>query len=505
MSRRLGAQRMVAGIVLVAIYVRISKDEFGRALGVERQEEAVRADLDRQFGPDNYEVTRVYCDNNISAWSGAKRPEYERLLIDAAERRFDLVAVWATDRLYRRTEDLTAIIEALGVDPRDGVDLLAAQGSHIDLTTAEGRYRARDDASRAQFESDRKSERIRLQREQARSMGWAPERATFGYRRVFLGRHRGATLEVIDHEAESLRMAAEFILDPVQPATQKAAAQLLNDAGRHRRNGKPWDPSDLRKSLLSPTVAGLIADPHGDPDDEGIYSKGNWQPIFDRATWDLLRSELANPRRKHTRKRASYPLRGCLVDVNGFALTGQRAAGGEGYSRRTYRTPYAPGRTLVCIDAERVEHLLRELVGASLHLFEWDADELPEPTAEGNLVTELEAELAELAEERGRREITKAEWQAARTPLLEALAAARASVPAARRGLPATTPHHDVAKRFEMAEADGGMSDAERWRTVRWAAGQVTVLPSHGGRWAAAEAAMLRRLVVRGPLAAAMP
>jgi DNA invertase Pin-like site-specific DNA recombinase len=510
MSRRIASRRVVSAVVLVAIYVRISKDEYGRELGVDRQEEAVRDRLDREFGPGRYEVVRVYSDNNISAWSGAKRPEYEDLLVDAAARRFDLVAVWATDRLYRRTEDLTDIIRALGENPDDGVELLAVQGSYYDLTTADGRYYARMDAARAQHESDRKSERIRLQRAQARSLGHAPERAGFGYRRIFLGRHAGATLEVIEHEAETLRLAAEAILDPVTPATQKDAAGFLNGAGRFRRSGKPWDPSDLRKSLLSPTVAGLIADPYADPDDDEAYFVGLWEPIFDRATWELLRAELAKPERKHSRKRGTYPLRGTLVDPAGLWLRGCRlpTAGQTGpgaYGRRGYRSPKDAAQK-VTIDAGRTETLLQDLVGLYVGLLPWDADAVPTPAEDGNEVSEIEALIAELAEERGKRTITKAEWEKARTPLLADLERARAKEPERRRSLPASKRHDDIAKRWELAEDDGGISEVERWRVVRWALGEVTVLPSHGGRWAASEKAIRKRLVVgAGPLAEVLP
>ena len=57
-----------------AIYVRISRDRNGDCLGVERQEQECRT-LAERLG---WTVTEVYSDNDISAFSGRRRPDYER-------------------------------------------------------------------------------------------------------------------------------------------------------------------------------------------------------------------------------------------------------------------------------------------------------------------------------------------------------------------------------------------------------------------------------------------
>ena len=53
-----------------AIYVRISQDRGGAGLGVERQEHECRA-LAQRLG---WTVVDVYCDNDLSAFSGRRRP-----------------------------------------------------------------------------------------------------------------------------------------------------------------------------------------------------------------------------------------------------------------------------------------------------------------------------------------------------------------------------------------------------------------------------------------------
>jgi site-specific DNA recombinase len=61
-----------------AIYARISSDQVGEGLGVQRQTEDCRklaADLGWQVGEE-------YVDNDFSAYSGKPRPAYLRMLAD---------------------------------------------------------------------------------------------------------------------------------------------------------------------------------------------------------------------------------------------------------------------------------------------------------------------------------------------------------------------------------------------------------------------------------------
>ncbi len=59
-----------------AVYRRISDDRTGDAAGVGRQEADCRA-LAKRLG---WTVAGVYTDNDISAYTGRKRPDYLRML-----------------------------------------------------------------------------------------------------------------------------------------------------------------------------------------------------------------------------------------------------------------------------------------------------------------------------------------------------------------------------------------------------------------------------------------
>jgi len=51
------------------------------------------------------EVVRTYRDEGISGYSGALRPEFERLLTDLDGRVIDTVVCWKLDRLCRNNRD----------------------------------------------------------------------------------------------------------------------------------------------------------------------------------------------------------------------------------------------------------------------------------------------------------------------------------------------------------------------------------------------------------------
>src|SRR6516164_1183218 len=98
-----------------AVYVRISQDRGGAGLGVERQETECRA-LAQRLG---WTVTQVYCDNDLSAYSGRRRPAYEAMLADIEAAKITAVIAWHPDRLHRRSMELEryiSICEAHHVD-----------------------------------------------------------------------------------------------------------------------------------------------------------------------------------------------------------------------------------------------------------------------------------------------------------------------------------------------------------------------------------------------------
>jgi site-specific DNA recombinase len=113
-----------------AIYCRISSDPQGERAGVERQQRDCEQ-LATRLGLD---VVSTFIDNDVSAYSGKRRPEFERMLTAAAAGDFDVVICWATDRLYRRVTDLSRITDELAPHAK----IRTVNGGEIDLETIRG-------------------------------------------------------------------------------------------------------------------------------------------------------------------------------------------------------------------------------------------------------------------------------------------------------------------------------------------------------------------------------
>ncbi|MCG2622703.1 recombinase family protein [Arthrobacter sp. I2-34] len=118
-----------------AVYVRISRDDEGTALGVARQLADCTAEAERRGWP----VAQVFEDNDVSATKTKVRPEYARMLQAIEVGVIDAVIVWDVDRLTRTPAELERFI-----DLADRHRLaLASIGGEVDLATPQGRLTAR--------------------------------------------------------------------------------------------------------------------------------------------------------------------------------------------------------------------------------------------------------------------------------------------------------------------------------------------------------------------------
>ena len=145
---------MTGVVVSAAIYARISSDD-GSALGVQRQVEDCQA-LAASLG---WQVGDVYIDNDVSAWSGKRRPEYERMLADLADGTRDAVLVYHLDRLVRRPLELEQFLPVLAAADVRQVRFVSSAG--LDVGSGDGLMVLRMMAAMAANESDTKSRRVK--------------------------------------------------------------------------------------------------------------------------------------------------------------------------------------------------------------------------------------------------------------------------------------------------------------------------------------------------------
>lgn len=279
--------------IKAAIYCRISKDRAGAGLGVERQEADCR-DLADRLG---WEVLDVFVDNDMSAYSGKRRPEYEAMLKAVKDGAISGIITWHTDRLTRRVADLDRFVR-LADD--HGLLIQTVKAGEVDLTTPSGRMVARTLGNIAQYEVEHAKDRMKAAKRQAAEAGrYRGGPRPFGFDKD--------GLTVREDEAQVIRDATRAILSGRSLA---AVAHELNERGVQTSMGKPWTYMRLRDVLVRPRNAGLIHQGRADRRHEGredhptgfeIIGEANWPAIVDEDTWRACVTLLLDPsRRVHT-------------------------------------------------------------------------------------------------------------------------------------------------------------------------------------------------------------
>lgn len=216
------------------IYARQSEDV---AEGIDRQLARCRALIHaRGWGLDH-----EYVDNDTSA---AKRrgvgTAWAAMLADLAAGSADVVVAVDLDRLLRDTRDLIAITDT-------GARVLTVDGE-IDLTTADGEFRATMLAGIARFEVRRKSERQRRANESRSASGRpVPGRRRYGYE----------TDGVTPRESEAVAVRRMFA-DVASGASIRSVATWLNEEGFVTVTGRAWTAPRVRDVLMNEHYAGAV-------------------------------------------------------------------------------------------------------------------------------------------------------------------------------------------------------------------------------------------------------
>lgn len=136
--------------MIAAIYARVST--------ADQNCEMQLRELREFIGRMKWEPGEEYVDNGFS---GAKssRPALNRLLADAAQRRFDVLLTWKLDRFGRSVRQLVDNIATLD---RRGIRFVApSQSIDTDQKSPTGRLIVNILAAVAEFERDLNSERVR--------------------------------------------------------------------------------------------------------------------------------------------------------------------------------------------------------------------------------------------------------------------------------------------------------------------------------------------------------
>ena len=415
-----------------AIYCRISMDRTGAGLGVSRQQEECRVLADRL----GWSVSMTYVDNDVSAYSGKSRPGWQRLLADIRAGTVDAVICWHVDRLTRTPRELEDVID---LADRHGLALATVTGE-VNLQTPTGRLVARQLGAVARHESEHKGQRQHTQIQQSAANGkqGSGSKRPYGY---------APSYQVISTAGEKVRRRIiDVALDSVEaPIVAECARRVLagesiasitrdlNDRGILTSEGCRWNRTTLRRQLCSARISGrreyiprnsytttrpLIG--------EIVSTESDWPAIISVEDSDRIRALLTRPDRRTTTGGARTRL------LSGILVCGRCERPLVGRSQRG-KPMYCCNRDTggcggLSITGEPTDDHVGDLVLTALdspamaqRLQERDQ---PEPDLYAQIRADEDA-LEALAADHGKGEISRAEWKAARGPIVARLDAAR--------------------------------------------------------------------------------
>lgn len=387
-------------MVRAGIYARISSDRVGDNLAISRQ----LADCEQLADQRAWKVVERYVDSDVSAYSGRRRSEYQRMLEDVDAGVVEAVVVYHADRLHRHPRELEDFIDLC---QRTQTKLATVSGD-LDLSTHEGQLLARITGAVARKESDDKSRRIRRKHEELAAAG----RVSGGGTRPFGFENDRRTIRPA--EAAVVRECAARVLagDPL-----RAICTDLNRRGVESVTGKQWSSQTLRRVLMSGRISGQ-REHRGE-----IVAKAEWPAIITPAQTQQLRAKLGDPDRRTNRSARRYLLVRLLRCSHcGTPLYARPRDDGT----RRYVCASGPGFGgcgKVTIIADPLEQFVVEAVLHRLEspkLSEAMTMTSPKDSKGADWQAEIErtqTQLDELAELWAAGEISRGEWLKARPPI----------------------------------------------------------------------------------------
>lgn len=257
----------------VAIYIRVSTDDQAeQGISIPAQKSRLIAFCQAQ----GWDIYDFYIDDGYSG-KDLDRPEIQRLINDAQEKKFESVCVLKLDRLSRRQKDILYLLE--DVFDANGIGFKSVTES-FDTSTPFGKAALGMMAVFAQLERETIIERVRMaKKESARQGRFMGGPAPYGYA------YDPATKRLIvsEAQAETVRWVFDEYLRGIHG--YDAIADMLNSQGISSPSGGTWNKQAIRKILSSPFYIGYI--PH-----KGSMYVGNHEAIISREKWDAVQSLL---------------------------------------------------------------------------------------------------------------------------------------------------------------------------------------------------------------------
>lgn len=330
--------------MVVAIYARISRDDTGDELGVERQRQDCEAICDRR----GWTLRHRYVDNDVSAYSGRARPAYQQMLQDVSSGRINAVVAWAPERLHRSPRELEDFLELID---RTGTTVETVKAGAWDVSTSHGRLVARMLGAVSRAESERIGERVSRAHQQAKERGLWRGPIPYGM--------RASAVPGMPEVDELQGPIVEEIFNRVlRGEALTAIARDLNRREVRPRRGQAWTHTGVIRLIASPALGGLIGL------EDGLHEAA-FQGVVPREDWSAAGAALRRrPRGETRRPREKLTLLGGLLECQEHNCR----CFGSSASHAAIYCAGAPGQCHISIKRSTADDVVTQLVFARLRL-----------------------------------------------------------------------------------------------------------------------------------------
>ncbi len=283
----------------------------------------------------DWSIYDFYIDDGYSG-KDLNRPDMQRLIKDAGEKKFDVVVVWKLDRLSRRQRDILYLIEDVFL--ANGIDI-ASVTENLDTSTAMGRAMVSIMGTFAQLERETIVERTKMGKEEAARQG-----RFFGGKAILGYTSKDKRLIVDPIGAEVIRKIFRLYLDG--NGYGPIAAQLNAEKVPTPRGNSYWFVATVARLLQNPTYAGYI-------EHLGTLHKGKHDPIISKDEWNRVQKLIAQNRYRFGVKEP--PTMGILRGIVYCGECGARMRAKKASGRKKARVQY------VCYSRDgRAPHMVKD-------------------------------------------------------------------------------------------------------------------------------------------------
>ncbi len=211
-----------------------------------------------------------YDDGGYSG-SNLNRPALKQLLEDCEAGFIDIVVVYKIDRLSRSISDFSELLKQF---EKWGVSYVSVT-QDINTTSSSGRMMQNLLMTFAQYERELIAERVRDKMAASKQRGmWMGGAVPYGFKvenkKLFIN---------IDESKIVKRIFKRF----VETQSPKLIAGELNADGLLKRNGQPWETTQISRILSNYTYVGEVFF-------KGQVFKGEHDGIINRETWERTRA-----------------------------------------------------------------------------------------------------------------------------------------------------------------------------------------------------------------------